>query len=424
MLKLQFVLLLATSFCFSQNTAITDANFLTAINTCLTNNSEDGMCSESEYGAMPDWDVSQVTDMRGAFKGNVTFNGDISSWDTISVTNMAAMFDGATAFNQAISSWNLSSVTDMSYMFYNAVLFNKNLWNWQLKSETVNVTNMFSGATAALALGYNPTPSITQDSNGIWRLSDVALNMFQPTTKAELQSAVNGWIDGTITADSPVPSEQGSGTYGAMNTWDVSLITDMSSLFEGKQNFNEDISNWKVSSVTNMLDMFYQASSFNQDISSWDTSSVTNMYGMFASASSFNQPLNDWNTSSVTTMVSMFEEATAFNQDISSWNVSSVTNMGFMFYYATEFNQDISNWCVTNIASEPADFSTDSPLSESNTPVSGTCPKTPITDANFLTAINTCLTNNPEDGMCSESEYGAMPSWDVSQVTDMSNAFS
>ena len=178
MYRLQFVLLLATSFCFSQNTAITDANFLTAINTCLTNNSEDGMCSESEYGAMPDWDVSQVTDMRGAFKGNVTFNGDISSWDTISVTNMAAMFDGATAFNQDISSWNLSSVTDMSYMFYNAVLFNKNLWNWQLKSETVNVTNMFNGATAALALGYNTTPSITQDSNDVWRCI-----IFRSTTK-------------------------------------------------------------------------------------------------------------------------------------------------------------------------------------------------------------------------------------------------
>ena len=63
---------------------------------------------------------------------------------------------------------------------------------------------------------------------------------------------MNGWIDGTITADSPVPSGQGSGTYGAMNTWDVSLITDMSYLFDGKQNFNEDISNWDVSNVTDM----------------------------------------------------------------------------------------------------------------------------------------------------------------------------
>ena len=156
-------------------------------------------------------------------------------------------------------------------------------------------------------LGYNPTPSITQDSNGIWRLSDVAPpNLFQPTTKAELQAAVNGWIDGTITADSPVPSGQGSGTYGAMNTWDVSLITDMSSLFDGKQNFNEDISDWDVSSVTNMYSMFAEASSFNQDISDWDVSSVTDMDYMFYYASSFNQPIGDWDVSSVTDMSYMF----------------------------------------------------------------------------------------------------------------------
>jgi len=49
--------------------------------------------------------------------------------------------------------------------------------------------------------------------------------------------------------------------------------------------------------------------------------------------------------------------------------------------------------------------------------------QTQITDANFDTAINTCLTTNPVDGMCTDSEYGAMPDWDVSNVTDMSEAF-
>ena len=60
-------------------------------------------------------------------------------------------------------------------------------------------------------------------------------------------------------------------------------------------------------------------------------------------------------------------------------------------------------------------------IKKNNTVVSTSA--TPITDANFQTAINTCLATNPVDGMCSDSEYGAMPDWDVSQVTNMSNAF-
>ena len=58
--------------------------------------------------------------------------------------------------------------------------------------------------------------------------------------------------------------------------------------------------------------------------------------------------------------------------------------MGAMFYQASSFNQNISNWCVTNIASEPTEFSTDSPLSESNKPVWGTCPTASVDDQNQL----------------------------------------
>jgi len=130
MYKLQFVLLLATSFYFSQNTPITDANFQTAINTCLTTNPEDGMCSDSEYGAMPDWDVSNVTDMSQAFDGRITFNGNLSEWDVSSVTNMVAMFYNASAFNQPLDDWDVSSVTDMYGMFWEALAFNQPIGNW------------------------------------------------------------------------------------------------------------------------------------------------------------------------------------------------------------------------------------------------------------------------------------------------------
>jgi len=74
--------------------------------------------------------------------------------------------------------------------------------------------------------------------------------------------------------------------------------------------------------------------------------------------------------------------------------VSSVTNMNFMFNEASSFNQDISSWCVTNIVSEPSEFSAESPLSESNKPVWGSCPTASIEDQ---TQLDISIYPNPTD---------------------------
>lgn len=137
--------------------------------------------------------------------------------------------------------------------------------------------------------------------------------------------------------------------YPPINTWEVSQIRNMSYLFSGLQNFNEDISNWDVSNVTTMKDMFYNVRDFNQDISNWDVSSVRNMAGMFNNAISFNCNISNWDVSSVEDMSDMFYEANAFNQDISNWNVSNVEDMESMFGNATSFNQNISRWDVSNV---------------------------------------------------------------------------
>ena len=118
---------------------ITDDKFEPAILECLSTDPVDGLCASSEYGSMPDWDVSLVTDMMEAFKGRTDFNVNISNWDTSKVTSMNAMFYQASSFNQDIGRWNTSKVTNMAYMFTFANSFNQDIGNW----DTLKVTNMY-----------------------------------------------------------------------------------------------------------------------------------------------------------------------------------------------------------------------------------------------------------------------------------------
>lgn len=155
----------------------------------------------------------------------------------------------------------------------------------------------------------------------------------------------------------------------SISEWDVGNVTDMSSMFSDSP-FNRYIGDWNVGKVEVMGGMFSN-SSFNQPISDWDVSNVTSMGGMFRN-SEFNHPIGGWDVSKVTYMRGMFRNS-EFNHPIGDWNVSKVTDMNGMFS-GSNFNQDISGWCVSQFKSEPDDFSTDSPLTEENKPVWGTCP--------------------------------------------------
>ena len=151
-----FFMMILSTVSYSQ-TPITDANFKTAINTCLSTNPVDGLCSDSEYGAMPNWDVSDVTNMSQAFKDKTTFNGDISDWNVSSVTRTYRMFLEASSFNQDISSWDVSSVYIMGGVFDNAGLsrdnYDKLLNGWSQNRLKQNVSfgavgiNYCDGAT-------------------------------------------------------------------------------------------------------------------------------------------------------------------------------------------------------------------------------------------------------------------------------------
>ena len=138
--------------------------------------------------------------------------------------------------------------------------------------------------------------------------------------KDEIRTAVEAWCK-----DRDAAKLQ----YGPIASWDTSEITNMSSLFSNKVNFNGDISGWDVSSVLYMDGMLYGATSFNCDLSQWDVSNVTQMHSMLSGATSFNCDLSQWDLSKVRYMSHMLAGATSFTHQLGgAWSTSTATKYG------------------------------------------------------------------------------------------------
>jgi surface protein len=134
------------------------------------------------------------------------------------------------------------------------------------------------------------------------------------------------------------------------------------------------------------------------------------MYRIFHYASSFNQPIDDWNVSNVLSMGDTFHAATSFNQDLSDWNVSAATSMYIMFYNAyalSDVNKGLIHGTFSTNPNWPYDWSAHMPVPAA------------LSNANFQTAVNLWFSDEAN----ATATYGHIRDWNVTGVTDMSNAF-
>jgi surface protein len=334
---------------FFNITKLTDTTIHQVVNEWSNNSSQNQFTvgtNDPYYGKIEHWDTSQVTDMSGLFLEKTGFNDNISNWNTSGVTDMSDMFHGCTNFNQNISNWDTSGVTNMSSMFQGCTKFDQNIRSWTVTNVT-SFTNMFSGASAMIdeyaeVAGFGNirndyTPTV--DFFNITKLTDTTIH--QVVNEWSNNSDQDQFTDGTT-----------SPYYGPIKHWDTSQVTNMSNLFNGKSEFNDDISNWNTSKVTNMNFMFNGCTSFNQDVS-FDTSQVTSMYYMFAGCTDFNEPVS-FDTSHVTNMSYMFAGCTNFNQNVRYFVVADTTVLTNMFLGAQAMIKTYSN--VPDFGSEDNNY--------------------------------------------------------------------
>ncbi|WP_157151212.1 BspA family leucine-rich repeat surface protein [Brachyspira sp. SAP_772] len=273
---------------------------------------------EDESIYLGDIDTSLITDMSNLFHESLRkdFSG-IGNWNVNNVTSMRGMFYNCYSFNEDISKWNVSNVKNMELLFYNCINFNQPLDKW----KTSNLEN----------------------SSCMFRYAEKFNQNVNHFNMSKVKNAIY-MFEGCKEFNQP------------LDKWDTSNIEYMNGIFKGCTNFNQNLNNWNTSSLAIVIEMFENCINFNQPLNKWNMSKVRHLTAMFKDCHNFNQPLNDWDISKVENMSNMFEGCKSFNQDLDKWDTSNVKSMNSMFWKAKSFNRPLDKWNVSNVNAMVAMF--------------------------------------------------------------------
>ena len=114
--------------------------------------------------------------------------------------------------------------------------------------------------------------------------------------------------------------------------WDTSSVTDMHEAFDGWNSLGWlDLTGWSTGNVTNMARMFRDTYRLNDifGLTSWNTSHVTDTHAMFHNMGSYVYPAGSYATTYHTSLWTNDHMISRIS--ISGWNMSSVLDMNYMF---------------------------------------------------------------------------------------------
>ncbi len=161
------------------------------------------------------WNTSRVYSLRYTFTSTPSLKSvDLTGWNMSNITDTQYMFGTGITGITGSQNWNFSKLTSTSNMFYFSSIVNLDASGWNLSACT-NFTNMF--ITQNLS-SLNATGWVLNTSSG------ATINM---------TNMFNG-------SNMPLVSVTG------MENWNVSKVSNMSSMFKYCTYFNQNLSNWNL----------------------------------------------------------------------------------------------------------------------------------------------------------------------------------
>jgi hypothetical protein len=328
----------------------------------------------------------------------------ISDASLVLLTPGSSIASGITSIKKQVAgtadlSWNTQNVTTMASMFQNAYYFNQNISNWST-SNVVSMSLMFAGASTTAETTFNNgqlAGSSGQPLNWTASKCNNFISMFANT--AGFNQPVPTLVDTSTLANCTMTNMFNSASVfnQNLNTWNVSKVTNMSSVFSGTSVFNNGQSVTQTVTGTPSLASYSNASpytltcpdaSFNLDFSSGDGIIITTggsaIYSSVVATTPTSATLTlsalypisillaagvitsikkqvagtaefdlSWNTQNVTTVASIFQNATYFNQRL-PWNMRLNRNVTSMFAgTATTFINLFNNGQILTGPSQP-----------------------------------------------------------------------
>ena len=288
------------------------------------------------------------------FRVASAFNQNIGNWNLTRASSLESMFSVASAFNNGgsntIQSWTAPLCTNFNSMFFNAVAFNQPLPDL-VKSN--NLPDTMPPTFCTLVAVFGGATLFNGDLSG-WNLSKVsAMNQLFSVCTSFNNTSISDWTAPLCTTfanmfDNCVFNQP---INNLVNTSGVSSC-DLSAMFQGTSQFNQEIHTWDLTNVTSMARMFYGNTVFNNDsLQNWSPKKCLSFSAMFQN-STFNRLIDKLvDTSELTedycTLLSMFESNIVFNQDIHLWKLARVQNMSRMFAGRSVANTTFNNGGVS-----------------------------------------------------------------------------